>query len=680
MGNSGGFPVNFSGITDSDGNPSTFTVGGWFRLMEVTAAEIFSANGQLTISCDSSGCKVLFGDVTLSSGVPITDTNWHFVAVTYTPVAERNESGTLSLYIDGLEVSTEMLDISGQSTGSGGYVLGLNSSKIEFVSWTIWSLALPSDVVSTPQWGDPQMGTEADNGLVAAFDFANGTASDVSGNNYPVSVASQRWHTPCFQLTEGQATLASSDTVNPGGGSSSTPSPFSILGWACVPSAGSGVSYPILTNNGANLSDSLVLELVSDNSSNLSAKFSWGQNSTAQVSVSSGEWTHLALTWDGTALTFYTNGLVSANPHPSPTTITTPQITIGSVNADGPWYMQALSIWSTCLDQEAVKIYLQGADPTGEPGCVANFNLITDLGDSINGNALQVDPKCVIFDLVTPVTATEAALAGPAAVADTSPQLLLAPALKKIAGANGIDVVSPVSDADTARPEYAEIAAWFDKIASKQPAAAAAQLKGEFLRNLRIGMALRQNKIQAGTFSMAIEGNDTVGYYHTEAGPQEVYRLSDVKLTTLQEWGITIAVDVISLIASMFGIVTTAGKVSKAVGLLEPEINQLVSAIQESFEVTDGDLLKAKKVAMAVIGVMYTGNLTYSVMKKIVIGNWWSVAFTIANTVLMIVAMIVTDGAALIIRLVQAGVALGQLVYDLSKMPQSSAQPATSLG
>ena len=680
LGNSSGFPVNFSGGPDTNGNPSTFTVGGWFRLISSgTAVTIFSANGQLLISCDASGyCAATLGAVTVTSFVAITDTNWHFVAVTYAP-SQPDETGTLTLYLDGLEVGTELVNANATSSGTG-YLLGPNTSQLEFVSWTIWSLALPSDVVSTPQWGDPPAHSEGLSGLVAAFDFAHGSASDISGNNYPVTVAAQCWHTPCLQLQSGQATLPASDTVNPGGGSS-TVSAFSIMGWVYVPSAGVNCYYPLLTN-----SSSVELQLESDENSTLSAFCMFGE-STVSESASSG-WNHLALTWDGSAsLTLYVNG----SPFPNsisnpPAPITTPDIIIGSVGTLGPWYMSDLSVWSTCLSQEEVEKYYQhsdleepelGPDPTGKPGCVANFNLRTDIGDSINGNELQTT-NCTIYDLITPFTTAElgAVPAPQAAAADSGPQLLLGPDLKKIASANGVDVVSPVSAGDAAGPDYAEIGAWFDGIAKKLPAATAAGLKSKFLRNLRIGMALRQKKIQAGTFSMAIEGNDTVGYYHTEAGPQEVYRLPGVELTPMQRWGMTITFDVIGLIAAMFGIVTTAARVGNAVGLLEPEINGIVSAIQAAYNVTDSQLLKAKKVAMAVIGVIYTGNLGYSVAKKIATGSWWSLPFTILSVAATIAGLIATDGASIIVSIVAAAVQLAQLVLHLTQMPQTSMQAA----
>ena len=101
------FPVNFSGVSDpTTNNPSTFTVGGWIRRQSTSAAgTVFTVNGQLTITMDSTGVlTAALGNIQLASEVPISDVNWHYVAVTYMPSympAPATETGFLTLYIDG---------------------------------------------------------------------------------------------------------------------------------------------------------------------------------------------------------------------------------------------------------------------------------------------------------------------------------------------------------------------------------------------------------------------------------------------------------------------------------------------------------------------------------------------------------------------------------------------------
>jgi hypothetical protein len=271
-------------------------------------------------------------------------------------------------------------------------------------------------------------------------------------------------------------------------------------------------------------------------------------------------------------------------------------------------------------------------------------------------------------DLITPVTASAAvtttAIQKPAALAE--PRLLLPEDLKAIARKNGIDVDTPLSETEMAGPDYADIGKWFDGLTAHLPTKAAARLKNEFLRNARTGLELRRKGIKAGTFTSAVDGGDTVFYYHTEAGPQEVYRL-DGTVPTQQEWATTIVFDVISLITAMFGIVTTVPNIRRAMARLQPKITALITAIQQAINASDSDLLKAKKVAMAVVGVIYASNLTYTVVKEIVMGDLWSFAFTVANTVLMLVALVLTDGAAIFIRIAQMGIAIGQLVHDVLK-------------
>ena len=671
------FPVIFNGQNGPTfPNPSTFTVGGWIRRQTTTSAgTVFSVYGQLTLTMDATGLiTATLGNVPLASEIPIGDVLWHYVAVSYlpSPPTEPNETGVLTLYIDGIEGAVDTVNVTTPGSGTGCY-LGVNNAPIEFASWSIWSEALPSDVIGAPQWGDPTQGTTAADGLVAAYDFANGGAKDLSSTNYPVTVAAQCWHTPCMQLnTGGVANVLQASNVNPGGGTG-TPGPFSILGWACVPSPQATTNYQLFTNG----DEGLMLQLTTDASNALSAGFFW--SATYKTPVTAGEWVHCALTWDGNnTLTFYLNGVVANTQQVTPAAVTQDPF-IGDQNGGGGWYMQGLSIWSTCLTQGAVDSYLLGADPTDQPGCVANFALLTNLGDSINGNTLNVyNNTCQITEFITPVTAAAAAAAtdAPAPVAADGPRLLNHQDLIAIAKKNGIDVDTPVSEADMAGPEYAEIGQWFDGLTADLPAKGAARLKNQFLRHARIGRALREKGIQAGSYSMAVEGGDTVGYYHTEDGPQEVYRATGAILSNTQQKALIVIFDVISLIASMFGIVSSAAKVTKAAGILEPELGNLVTAIQNSYGITDAALVKAQKVCMVVIGTMYSGNLLYTVVKEIVTGSWWSLAFTILNTVLMIGGLVATSGALIAIRVAQMGVALGTLVADLIALANAINPPS----
>ena len=196
------------------------------------------------------------------------------------------------------------------------------------------------------------------------------------------------------------------------------------------------------------------------------------------------------------------------------------------------------------------------------------------------------------------------------------------------------------------------------------------------MRNARIGRDLRQQGIKAGTFTMAVEGKDTVGYYHTETGPEEVYRLTGVALTPMQQWASTIAFDVITLLASVFMIMTSALRVGNAIQIFQPELNALATAIQQSFRLTDSAFVQAKEVTVAVIRVTIGLNLGYSIWSKVVMGSWWSLAFTVTNVVLMMIAAIASNFVVLVIRLVQMAVSLAQLGVDLQSMPNTEAAAA----
>ena len=407
------------------------------------------ANGVLTVA---------LGNTLIESDFPIRDGNWHYVAVTYLPSTELNETGILTLYIDGLEAAEQAVNVTTSGTSSPGCFLGPQGAPFEFVSWTIWSQALPSDVMGVPQWGDPTSGTEAANGLVAAFDFANGTPTDVSGNHYPVSVAAQSQYTPCLQLSNNGTALIPSSNVNPGGGTG-TPAAFTIMGWASLAPVASdppaGSSWKLFSNGNSALSLFLYINL----QGGLSAGYAWPNSPAVSAPVAGGSWAHLALTWDGTSImTSYLNGSAVSTLSVTLTGFSTQNPTIGGTSP-GTWCMQGLSIWSTCLNQASISQYMNGADPTEQPGCVSNFALLTDLDDSENGNSLNVTSaagSCQISQLITPITAPQTVPAPATAVrkpvALDGPRLLLSQDLIGIAKKNGTDVDTPVSDTDMASP------------------------------------------------------------------------------------------------------------------------------------------------------------------------------------------------------------------------------------
>jgi hypothetical protein len=139
--------------------------------------------------------------------------------------SEGATEGTLTMHVDGgkaiepLATSPTAVDQEQpfQLVGGG-----------EIASVTLWDVALDVEDLA-PMWGPPEPGTP---GLIAAFDFANGPASDVSGNDYPVTFGqqdTQAWVQPCLDLDGTGWAVAQFP-----GGPTEAGAPFTIMGWTRV--------------------------------------------------------------------------------------------------------------------------------------------------------------------------------------------------------------------------------------------------------------------------------------------------------------------------------------------------------------------------------------------------------------------------------------------------------------
>ncbi|MEP7342890.1 MAG: LamG-like jellyroll fold domain-containing protein [Acidobacteriota bacterium] len=226
-------PINFCGQTVNT-LPSMFTVAGWVRLLNApsTAFALFSVSDQFQITVSTDGlisAQFTSGQGVAQSEVGLSDGIWHYVGASFTQSEDGSAAGTLSLYIDGFQADTEHVTSQASQT-AGDCALGVNAPSLDCASWAMWSSPLPSDVMDVPLWGAPVSGTEADQSLVAAWDFANGPATDQSGNSNPATIAQQVWHVPCLSLgANDQAQPDPADNLNPGGG------PFTVMGWAYAP-------------------------------------------------------------------------------------------------------------------------------------------------------------------------------------------------------------------------------------------------------------------------------------------------------------------------------------------------------------------------------------------------------------------------------------------------------------
>ena len=676
-------PLNFSGQVIQGGagvmaQPSVFTVGGWFRLLAVGAAgQLIAADDQFSIDVNGSGTVTAGfadgGGTSVSSDIDVTDTQWHFVACSFLQDGESATTGMLSLYLDGSATAAGLVTGS-TNAANGSLSIGVGGEgTLDIVSWCFWSTPLSTDELDVPFWGEPTGGVPAD-GLLAAFDFAGGQAVDVSpGGTGTVSASQLTWHTPSLQLTGGSVT-AGQDDLTPGGSG-----PFSLLTWVDVPTYG---TQPVVTSGtqSAGLQISVSQSQATVNFSNVG---------TLTPALTSG-WHHLAVTFDGTTATAYVDGQNQASGQVTPAALTAQAFVVGADlenNQADDLSLQALSVWTTALAESDVLSYMTGALPFGVEGC-AGFFPFTDqsedgLGNALTFTAATASGGAVVGEVDTVIAAAAIDLdatsgTGGTTVATPSatdqsvaegPALMRLRDLRALAGALPDEALPDLDD-----PLVTSAQEWYESFVASLPQPLADRLRAEFTDNLRKGMALADSGSLAGRYEVRNEDGQTVAYYHGPDGPEEVGR-TDGTLSPYLLWVATIFMDIAGIIAAMFGILTTAAKITKAAGLFDdlyPAVGAAAANVPANVTATQ----RATTAIWNVLQVLWEWKAIGTLIWNIIKASWWSVAFTVASVVAQIVALIASGGWLLAVKVAQMAIAIGNLVKDLLQMPSSDGDAA----
>jgi hypothetical protein len=385
-----------------DGSNS-FSIAIWIRLESGNEAEqiILQRPGIFTIIVRGRSVGAVFGGLDLQGVeaatplLPLQLGKWQYVVVTY-QLGTGTTGGTLTSYIDGFQASDPTAVTPSVTDTYAAFIVGdaASGAQFEVASVVFWSSCLTVTETTNecrPEWGPPAAGTPS---VAAAFDFASGPAADVSGNNYPVTLvgAKQHWLSPGVKL-DGTAyvDVGTTDGINPGNGNS----PFTVYAWICMLSPheqGAFFRFPkeeyrnVFTNT-----QNLVLAVGFSGPNSQAYSLSIGNNSCSEAIypavIRYGSWHHVALTFDGSMASVYTDGalvftLSCTNSIPP---IDAAQFTVGNSgwlipnSASFGGYIQALGVWSTCLTASEVATYMT-ADPTGQEGCIGFFSFMETSG------------------------------------------------------------------------------------------------------------------------------------------------------------------------------------------------------------------------------------------------------------------------------------------------------------
>ncbi len=688
--------VNFSGQIWSGSSPADFTVGGWIHLNGQKAGtaqsySVFSVSNQFLINIYPSTRVLTAGFVgnttaVTTSGttlVNLDDGNWHFVLVTFSALGlnvQGQQNGMLSLYVDGIPMGIETVVTDGVSRTPGDCQLPGQLAFLDFGSWCIWNQCLPGSEVTFPIWGTASGGMQS-TGLVAAWDFSNGSLTDVSGNNCPIlsTNGTQNWYTPSlFNPGTGGARPASEDGLNPGNGA------FSVTTWMNSPSGNPDyLSGNLLLNQGGTAFNVFRLSAYA---STCTASFEQPMG-TVKSSVTwrvleTNTWYHIAVTYDGkSTLTLYVNGVqVDQNASAQPLTITNPAVYIGSDSQNHGFNgsMQGLTIWTKCLSAAQVAMSM-AANPSSQPGCVGLFPFVSDMTNVITGQPCTTTGVGVnISTLELPVTNASAPptppgntsetgeIAAAAATAEPTDVISMTHAEIIAAAANiGIDTTSPPQNPSETAPLSADDIAQINTLLGSLPTSQKQQIISQFQLHYAIGVRLAAKGTPLGSFTHEIQGSQAVFSYHTAAGPQYVGTVDVTRVGGMNNTCVlNLSCDAISILLAIAGVRFNASKLFKKINsfvgvhaCLATAFSPLVSIDKPSFK----DMIQAFLNAITCLA----SNI-FSLVWDVIFGNWWSFASSVISVVLFILGLLVTSGVSLYIQLLWVGLAVANLLAHLA--------------
>lgn len=650
--------VDFSGRFDGS-QPSRFTTVMWIRLrMPSATVQLLQCGTQFAINLDSGGLvhAGFAGNMLVRSNQSIADGQWHAVGVTYDP-EPANNLGALNLFIDGVLVDKQLTANLLNNNGKGDIVLGANAVGLDVASLAVWNVTLVEELMETQAFGIPTGNDPAKQGLVAAWDFANGPAKDMVGSHALVSVSSQVWITPALFIDNDTLTTQELSVNNA----------YTMMAW--YRSTGSILVVAIHPHDDGREPWASITFARGALDFNIGAV-------NAVVASPRDTWTHAALTWDGTKAVTYVDGVVSNAFDAGPSVWAQPATLSGSS------WRQAMSIFNRALSADEVRKFMTpdltnpDTDPTADDGCIAWYPLVQDLNDPVGGVSLNGIVRSAIREDIAPVLATDVSTAK---AANSRPRSLLThpAALAGLARAHGID---PDSDPHPANPVID------DEIFADLPlgdlvsSSAMDSIRKRVRRNFDIAQKLAAKGVRVTGTTHSVEGTDRVFVHHFAEGPVEVGRVPVDAMSPQDADVYTIVTDVFGIIMAAVGLYPGATVLKNFFSrILRGRLSRLVAAIQNAIargkQAVGDRTRKAISVIKEVLSVFMNAKELFDIVCTFITGSWWSVLLTCLSIAAQIAAAVLSGMAILIAKLAALAVAIVQLAVDLA-LPSAEATSA----
>jgi hypothetical protein len=371
------------------GGQASFVIEAWVRPSALPATGVthavatrYATHGY-GLGIDANGCG--FGwrespDGTLlaaGSTKPLTIDEWHYLAVVY-------DGASLTNYVDGVPTQS----VSGTNPiGDLSAVPFRIGAAASWPSWVdrfagdigeviVWNAARGIDAINDDavRWDVP-----SDPSLVAWCEFGELPFRDwsASGLTLTLQTSAPLLYVPAL-LLGGEALANCGETQDLSFGGTA---PYTIEGWiGSYDDPPTGIVAARI-NEGVN---SEYAVYVDDESRPAASRQAAPWNVAAPVSLSAGDWYHVAASYDGVVQRLYVNGnlqgAVAIGAQPSAPGIAT---LIGAKYASGVptgFYQGAIQnvrFWSRCLDQGEIRQWMDN-DPIDDEHLVADFDFTVD--------------------------------------------------------------------------------------------------------------------------------------------------------------------------------------------------------------------------------------------------------------------------------------------------------------
>lgn len=683
--------VEFGNVNVVLDGKSPFSLGGWVRLLTGEGEDdpllsVQAGNGEnygvLISGGDSLG--VNWPDVGDFGYVNLPIGEWQYIVLTFEPTG--NQAGTFTMYVNGDQMAQSPVSSMGSlSSGNTSFFLG-NGVNAQCLNFSVWSVCLP------PAQCNLQMGVPSPTpGLEICCDFTVSPAQDRSGNNHEITYSEQMSIDvvyPCLSLDGvSMAQPSLTDGVNPGGDNT----PFSVCAWirplppVITPDATD--SWTVFAN-GPFAATGVSLYLQYNTTTNDFQAFverGRAQPLASTVALSPGDWSHLAVAFDGATMNLYVDGRPSGSAPlslPAPLAEAAPMIG-ATMDSSGPngydhcfiGNLQAISIWNICLSQTDITTYMQ-TEPTDAAGCVAYYSLAVDQPvNALTGGPVACYYNAAVNDYTVENDAAQLTLTRKplSSSSDPAPKTLW-----DLAATSHFDLSVRPSSQSLPSEKIDEILDSFEwYLSSFAPREKQQHYREMFRRNLYHGIYLQEaaRGPLPGTVTFEHTADEVVFYHHTLEGPQECGRVTGQVLTPCQSWVISVVATSIGCLLSVFGVGYTLTKLSSTV------LPAIFRAALGRFEIMQAILAVNVSATTVIRIVRALGSMT-SISSVIASGlsgvSWWSWAFTLASLTVQIVSLWLTGGLFLIYILAQLALGIAQLVYVINQQP-SGCNPAPEL-